>query len=360
MKNVGKRYVGTFKRLCFVVFALYYACLSAFILHLFTWKKKRVEASYSTEGQAECVMELHSRRILFEQNADVRLPMASTTKILTAITVLERCGEIKREVDVADEAIGIEGSSVYLNREENYTVEDLLYGLMLRSGNDCAVALAYYISGGVEKFSAEMNKTAQKAGALCSNFVNPHGLPQKNHYTTAKDLTSIACYAMYNTEFSKIVSTKYYSNKHWQNKNKLLYNYEGCCGIKTGYTKQAGRCLVSAAEKNGMTLVCTLLNCPTTYERTTQLFDDAFERYEYYQIVQAGQQFDLFKDGKVVKAQVLQSFSYPVLEEEKEYLQVEAIAIEKRENFDKNGEILGQIQIFLSKRLLFLANLYKL
>ncbi len=340
--------------------AAYAICLCSPIFDLFCIKKRTAFASYETAGQAECVMEIHSRRILFAQNADVRLPMASTTKILTAITAIENGGEIKRNVKIADEAIGVEGSSVYLNKEETYTVEDLLYGLMLRSGNDCAVALAHHISGGVEQFSAKMNKTAQKAGAICSNFVNPHGLPQENHYTTAKDLTSIACYAMHNNLFREIVATKYYSKKGWKNKNKLLYSYEGCCGIKTGYTKQAGRCLVSAAERKGMMIVCSLLNCSTTYERTAKLFNDAFEAYEYYEILRKGEQFPLQIDGKEVIAQVKESFSYPILQEEKEYLEIQTYPLEKSQKIDENGEILGQIKIFLSKRLLFLGNLYKL
>ena len=322
-------------------------------------EKLTVEALHSS-GQAECVMELRSRRIFYEQNADVRLPMASTTKILTAITAIERCGEIKRTIEIADQAIGVEGSSVYLNKEESYTVEDLLYGLMLRSGNDCAVALSHYISGGVDEFCALMNQTAEKAGALNSRFVNPHGLPQENHYTTARDLTKIACYAMHNTLFRKIVSTKYYANKAWANKNKILFNYEGGCGVKTGYTKQAGRGLVAAAERNGMTLVCTLLNCPTTYERTASLLDDAFSRYKNRQILQDGQTFDVVINGEALCLQAKDEFSYPMLDEELEYIEIQTNGAENVKKSDEKGEILGQIKIYLLKRLLFLGNLYKL
>lgn len=361
MKNY-KQHARRFRFFSAIAMTAYVVCLTAPIFQGYSSQDKSIiaEATYETVGEAECVMEMHSRRVLFEQNADTRLPMASTTKILTAIAAIERCGEIKRTVTIADEAIGVEGSSVYLNKEEHYTVEDLLYGLMLRSGNDCAVALAHYISGSVDDFSAVMNNTAEKAGALNSRFVNPHGLPQKNHYTTARDLTNITCYAMHNTLFRQIVSTKYYAGKNWVNKNKLLSTYEGGCGVKTGYTKQAGRCLVSAAERGGMMLVCTLLNCPTTYERTAKLFDDAFASYQNYQILKDGQKFELLHNGKSVTVQARDNFFYPILKEELEYIEIKTSPLSSLKKHDEKGEILGQIEISLSKRLLFLGNLYKL
>lgn len=361
MKNEKKQ---AYKFRFFAAFAVtsYLLCIILPLLQVSSIKTQKSIVVYASQfsGQAECVMEMNSRRVLYEYHADTRLPMASTTKILTAITAIEHCGEIKRLVNIPEEAIGIEGSSVYLNKEEEYTVEDLLYGLMLRSGNDCAVALSHVIAGGSKQFSTFMNQTAEKAGALSSCFVNPHGLPQENHYTTAKDLTNITCYAMHNNLFCEIVSTKYYPNKKWANKNKLLSTYDGCCGVKTGYTKQAGRCLVSAAKRGDMTLVCTLLNCPTTYERTIKLFDDSFERYQNYSILSVGQTFDVEINGATKKLQVKDNFSYPMLAEEIDYLEIQACAIENAQKTDEKGEILGQIKIYLSKRLLFLGNLYKL
>ena len=244
-----------------------------FILSSFTMKSRflnvrQVEAENWVEAKAECVMEANSRRILYAAHGDTRLPMASTTKILTAITVLNACVDISEELIVPEQAVGVEGSSVYLKSGEKYSVRDLLYGLMLRSGNDCATALAWKIGGNVVNFSAMMNIMAQKAGAFQSNFVNPHGLPAKNHYTTAIDLCLITAYAMQNSVFREIVSTKYYAPQNWKNKNKMLTSVSGAIGVKTGYTKEAGRCLVSAIEREGMTLICTVLGCPTTYERS--------------------------------------------------------------------------------------------
>ncbi|MBQ8685120.1 MAG: D-alanyl-D-alanine carboxypeptidase [Clostridia bacterium] len=322
--------------------------------------KKYMQTSASvqawTEAKAECVMELNSRRILYAAHADTRLPMASTTKILTAATILEYCDNLREEITIPAEAAGVEGSSVYLKSGDIYTVEDLLYGLMLRSGNDCATALALRFGGSIGGFSAKMNTLAQAAGALESNFENPHGLPCAEHYTTAKDLSYITCYAMQDPVFQKIVATKYYEPRHWQNKNKMLRLYEGGIGVKTGYTKAAGRCLVSAAKRGDMTLVCTLLNCPTTYERTIKLFDDAFAAYQNVLLVKADEPFTLTDGKKTVQCVTEKDFYYPLLQDERSLVEIKAKSV----NVKKSEKIVGQLEIYLAKRLLFSANLYKL
>ena len=311
-----------------------------------------VHAEVSPTSAAECVMERNSRRILYEWRGDIRLPMASTTKIATAITVLEDCQNIKEAFGIPSEAVGIEGSSVYLQVGEMYTAEDLLYGLMLRSGNDCAEALAYQVGGSIDGFTAKMNRTAQKAGALHTNFRNPHGLPCDGHYTTARDLSLITAYALENPSFREIVSTKYYEPRNWKNKNKLLFQYDGAIGVKTGYTKEAGRCLVSAAEKNGMELVCTVLNSPQMYERSIQLLNDAFQSYSYEKIIDEKDIFTV--DGQ--RCNVRESVFYPLMQGELEAVEIKVTPIKSA----KNTEIIGQIQISLAKRLIFSGNLYKL
>ncbi len=306
-------------------------------------------------AQAECVVELHSRRILYQSNGDLRLPMASTTKILTAITVLENCRDLQQKIVIPKAAEGVEGSSVYLKSGDEYTVEDLLYGLMLRSGNDCATALALHCAGTIERFASKMNEIAQKAGALESNFKNPHGLPQKGHYTTARDLAWIACYAMQNEQFSKIVSTVYYSPRKWKNKNKMLALYEGAIGIKTGYTKEAGRCLVSAAKREHTALICVVLNCPNTYERSSLLLDDAFKAYKTVTLLSSDTPLELNKNGKRIYGCARRVYAYPLMPEE-----MNLIEIKTRYCEDKSQEILGQFEIYLAKQLLFSGNLYKL
>ena len=323
-------------------------------------RARTANADDACTAKAACVMEQTSRRVLYEHRGDIRLPMASTTKIAAAITVLEECEDISQRLLIPQVAEGIEGSSVYLKSGEEYSVEDLLYGLMLRSGNDCATALALHCGSSLENFAAKMNKTAQKAGALHTNFVNPHGLPAPRHYTTARDLSYITCYAMQNPIFRKIVSTRYYEPRAWKNKNKLLTDYDAAIGVKTGYTKEAGRCLVSAAKRGEMTLICTVLNCSDMYECSTRLLEDGFSAYEYTKLIDKTEVFEI-KDGKkIYKAKAREDFAYPLLQEEKGLVKRAIIFNHSEVTQDENGEILGQMQIRLAKQLLFSANLYKL
>ena len=246
-----------------------------FLVNCISLRHAEAQSIAETASLAECVIEVRGRRFLHEKDADRPLPMASTTKILTAIILIEDCSP-EEIVVIPAEAERAEGSSVYLRAGERYTVEELLYGLMLRSGNDCAVALAIHHSGSVKKFAATMNIRASQLGAERSRFANPHGLPEKDHYTTARDLALIASHAMENALFRSIVSCKSYPSLGWKNKNKILFDYEGACGVKTGFTREAGRCLVAAAERNNVLLVSVVLNSPQMYERSKELLDRAF------------------------------------------------------------------------------------
>lgn len=307
------------------------------------------------QARAACVMEQSSRRVLYEHQGDTRLPMASTTKIVTAATVLEHCKDIEETFLIPPQAEGVEGSSVYLKSGDSYSIKDLLYGLMLRSGNDCATALALRFADTVADFAVKMNRTAQKAGAVSSRFENPHGLPCKNHYTTARDLSLITSYAMDNPLFCEIVSTKTYTPRNWTNKNKMLYNYEGAIGVKTGYTREAGRCLVSAANREDMTLICTVLGCPTTYETSSQLLDDAFSAYKNVKIVEKEEIFKIQKGKKVKEGKIESELYYPLLAEE-----IPLIEKQTRPYEGADKKIVGILEIYLAKRLLFSENLYKL
>lgn len=240
-----------------------------------------------TCASSMALIEVNSGRLLFSHNPHQRREMASTTKILTAITVIENCENLDEIISVPKEAVGIEGSSIYLARDEKISVRDLLYGLMLRSGNDAAVALAIHTAGSVQEFCKLMNQTAQKIGAKNSHFANPHGLHHPDHYTTAYDLALISAYAMKNPVFREIVGTKVYKAS-WEgrdyprvmyNKNKILSMYEGGNGVKTGYTKKAGRCLVSSAKRGNMEVVCVVLNCGPMFEECMRIMDLAFEKY---------------------------------------------------------------------------------
>lgn len=244
------------------------------------------ETAVQSSARAMALVDGDTGELIYSKNCDKKMYPASTTKICTAITVIENHTMLDVPTPVPAEAVGIEGSSLYLQKGELLTVRDLLYGLMLQSGNDCAVALAVIVGGSVEGFVDMMNETAKKAGAVNTNFVTPNGLHDDDHYTTARDLCAISYYAMRNETFREIVATKRYStvcadrdrDRRFPNKNKILFNYEGGNGIKTGFTKKSGRCLVSSATRNGKTYICAVLDCGDMFEECMRLMDKAFAR----------------------------------------------------------------------------------
>ncbi len=243
-------------------------------------------------ARAAVVMEQSSHRVLFEKNAHERLPMASTTKIMTALVAL-KYGQIDDVVTVGPNAAGITGSSIYLKAGEKLTLEQLLYGLMLQSGNDAAVAIAEHVGGSVKGFLALMNQTAEEIGAVDSHFTSPNGLDTEGHYTTAYDLALISAVAMENENFRRIVATKgiripyegVENGRYIKNKNRILSSYEGANGVKTGYTGDAGRCFVGSAEREGMQLISVVLNCGPMFEEATALMDEAFAQYDMVPVI---------------------------------------------------------------------------
>ena len=248
--------------------------------------------AYSASS-ARIVMEQSSGRIFEESNAYARLPMASTTKVLTAITALEFALP-DEQVTIPASAVGIEGSSIYLTAGETLSLKDLLYGLMLRSGNDSAEAIAHHV-GGRELFIERMNQVAKKAGAENSNFTNPHGLSEDDHYTTAYDLALITKYAFENPLFRQISATKSHRatnsdgyTRVFLNKNKILGLTEGGNGVKTGFTKRAGRCLVASAERDGMQLISVVLNVGDMWDACIGMMNRGFANYQMRQIGWAG------------------------------------------------------------------------
>ncbi len=236
------------------------------------------------------VVDGETGRVLFEKNADSRSLIASTTKIMTALVVSEQCNVLDR-VRIPQEAVGIEGSSMYLQAGEVLTVQELLYGLMLRSGNDAAVALAIYCGGTVEGFAELMNDKARLLGMDNSHFVNPNGLDAPDHYSTARDLATLSAYAMKNPIFARTVSAKSVTvgTRHLTNHNKLLWRVEGANGVKTGYTKAAGRILVSGARRQGRQLIAVTINAPDDWNDHASLLNRGFRDYSVCPIVQSGQ-----------------------------------------------------------------------
>lgn len=240
-----------------------------------------------TSARACVIIDERSGRILLSHNADAPLPMASTTKIMTALLAIE-LGDMNAPVTCSRNAFGVPGTSIYLSEGETLTLRDMLYGLMLASGNDAATAIAEHIGGSVEEFCRMMTERAAELGCTNTVFLTPHGLPQDGHYTTAYDLALIAREAMTHELFREIVGTQR-ATIPWEgrgydrvlnNKNRLLSSYEGATGIKTGYTKKAGRCLVFGAERDGMRIIGVVLNCADWFDEAARLMDKAFAQYE--------------------------------------------------------------------------------
>lgn len=260
-------------------------------------------------------------RVLYEKSPDDRSLIASTTKIMTALIVCEQCNVLDR-MRIPKEAVGIEGSSMYLREGEVLTLQDLLYGLMLSSGNDAAVALAIYCGGTVEGFAEMMNDKAHLLGLANTHFTNPHGLDAPEHYSTARDLAVLAAYAMKNPIFAKTVSTKSVlaSGRSLQNHNKLLWQVEGVDGVKTGYTKAAGRILVSSAFRQGRRLVAVTIDDGSDWADHKKLYDDGFSRYQIRKVVDKGQCLGTLQvfGGREDQVNVIaqQDFSYAMAAEE--------------------------------------------
>ncbi len=276
MKNQTNKTIAFLLMLCML--ALLAICAGA-----------ETEAKSRTSARSAALYEPYSGRFIYESNINERLPMASTTKIMTALIALEEC-DLNEDITVPEEATGIEGSSIYLKKGDRINILDLIYSLLLQSANDAATLLALKISGEIPAFATLMNQKAKALGLTDTNFENPHGLDAKEHYTTAHDLALLSAYALKNPEFRKICSTYKHSFcigeqvRTVVNHNKLLKSYEGCIGVKTGYTKKSGRCLVSAANKDGVELIAVTLNAPDDWRDHTRLLDFGFNMLEGYSL----------------------------------------------------------------------------
>lgn len=272
-------------------------------------------------AESAVVVDAQTGRVLYEKQADQQSLIASTTKIMTALIVCEQCNVLDR-VKIPKEAVGIEGSSMYLREGEVLTVQELLYGLMLHSGNDAAVALAIYCGGTVEGFAELMNDKARMLGMDDTHFVNPNGLDSPEHYSTARDMAVLASYAMENPIFAQTVSTKTVTvgSRSLRNHNKLLWQVEGADGVKTGYTRAAGRILVSSATRQGRRLIAVTMNDPNDWQDHKELLEAGFAQYSVRQLVAKG---DCLGQAEVAGGQkgmvdliAAEDFSYALRQEE--------------------------------------------
>ena len=268
------------------------------------------------------LMDAESGRVLFEQNAHEKRAIASVTKLMTALVAVESGRRMEETVTIRPEWTGIEGSSIYLRAGETVTLETLLYGLLLNSGNDAAVAVASHCAGSVDAFVEQMNHRARSLGMEQTNFTNPSGLSDDGHYSTAYDMALLAKACSKNDIVAKIMATKcaVFGTRSFTNHNKLLWRYKGCIGMKTGFTEAAGRTLVSGARRNGRTLIAVTLNAPNDWNDHASLFDYGFEAFSHQTLRTGGEVIcDMPVQGSLVRFVPVVSesgMSYPLADGE--------------------------------------------
>ena len=317
-----------------------------------------------TSATAAILVDADSGRVLYEQNADARMLIASTTKIMTALVAI-REGSLSDVVTVKREATLTEGSSMYLKEGEQLTLETLLYGLMLCSGNDAAVAIADHVGGSQKGFVKLMNETARELGMDATSFANPNGLDAEGHYSTARDMAKLACAAVRNETLLRIVSTQSVTigGRTMTNHNKLLRYVDGCLGLKTGYTRAAGRTLVSCAEQNGQRLVAVTLQDGNDWADHEALYDYGFSTYPAHRAAVLGQMLCQAPVQNGLRASVplvaAESFSWPLAEGETLDMTVELdtpltapLAAGRRAGeavFSLNGREVGRIVLLCGK-----------
>ena len=348
------------KRNTAIVMAAVIAALSGFFA---------VQALQETSARAAVVMDVNSNRILYYKNMDEKMAMASTTKIMTTLVAIES-GRLDEKVTISKRASYMEGSSIYLREGEVHTVNDLLYAIMLRSGNDAATAVAEHIGGSAEGFAEMMNKKAREIGANNTRFANPHGLDAEGHYTTARDLALITSYALKNPLFSTIVSSKKKvmegpPSENWDrvmiNKNKMLWQFDGGDGVKTGFTKKAGRCLVSSATREGMRLVCVVLNCGPMWDESSALLEYTFKNYVKKRIVDKDSIFKVVevRNGKerFVGVKPAEDFDLALRTDRVENIKLEAKDLKAAQAPLKKGGHAGRLEIYIDNNLLKTINL---
>jgi serine-type D-Ala-D-Ala carboxypeptidase (penicillin-binding protein 5/6) len=324
--------------------------------------------SHAISAKGAILIEQHSGRVLYEKNSHTQMRIASITKIMTAILAIES-GKLQETVTISNKAAGTEGSSLYLLPGEEVKLEDLIYGLMLRSGNDSAVAIAEHVGGSLDSFVSMMNKKAKDLGMDQTIFSNPHGLDDhENHYSSAYDMALLTRYAMRNNTYAKISGTKSYTatslSKHgtvtWQNKNRLLTQlYPYCTGGKTGYTQRAKRTLVTTAEKDSLELIAVTINDRNDWNDHMSLYNQAFNDYKLVDIINKEQPPNLLDDFYTGKLLVKNDFMYPLKQEEINEIVLKISHFNpKKHDKRKNLLKIGDIDIYIKDNQIGNAPLY--
>jgi len=302
-------------------------------------------------AKAAILVDANTGRVLYEKNADERRAIASTTKLMTALVVAEQAPDIDKMVHIKKEWTGAEGTSLYLKEGDEITVGGLLYGLLMESGNDAAIALAGYCAGDVDTFVEWMNWKAEDLGMDSSHFANPNGLDDDGHYSTARDMALLGRAVMENETLAEIVATKSITmdGRSFSNHNKLLSMYDGCIGMKTGYTGQAGRTLVSCAERDGLRLIAVTLSAPDDWNDHTALFNYGFANYTAQGLALAGREVRRLPVtgslNRFVTVATEQDVYYPLTQEEA--ARAEILLPQEAAAPVKKGEIAGELNFYL-------------
>ena len=310
------------------------------------------------------VIEGNSNEILYSYNHEAELPMASTTKIVTAILAIENTPNLDEKFEVSEKSIGIEGTSIYLKSGEKLSMRELLYGLILASGNDCAVAIAEHI-GGEENFVELMNNFATDLGLVHTHFANPHGLDQEGHYTSAYDLAIMTSYALKNPVFREIVSTErmviekndIYQARYLKHKNRLMFTDKNCIGVKTGFTDNAGRCLVNAHEENGLQIISVVLNCQPMFEECDRLTKLAMSEYMMKEFVLP---YNFVSNVEIEKSQkseiaiiTVKGYSKPILKSEEMDYDVKYIMPDSLTAPIELNQGVGKVQVLYKGQIIY-------
>jgi serine-type D-Ala-D-Ala carboxypeptidase (penicillin-binding protein 5/6) len=337
------------------------ALFIAAVMMLFSCIPDRARAMNGVSAQSAILMEQHSGRILFEKDAHTKRRIASITKIMTVILAIES-GKMDDTVTVSARAVHTEGSSIYLKEGEKIKLRDLVYGTMLRSGNDAAVAIAEHVGGSLEGFVFLMNQKAAEIGMRNTHFANPHGLDDsENHYSTAYDMALLMQYAMKNKEFRKISGTEVYRapaspgedwDRVWRNKNKLLTSlYEYCTGGKTGYTKRAKRTLVTTASKGGMDLIAVTLDAPDDWNDHIAMYEYGFGHYMIAKVSRKRMVKKIRDSFYRKNIQASRDLRYPVTEEEIKELHVKIYLLRPKKDWKKDERgiptVVGKAVLYL-------------
>ena len=302
---------------------------------------------FADSALSTVVMEVNSGRILYSRDADSKRLIASITKIMTCIVTLEN-SSLEKVVTVGDEVLEMYGTNIYIEVSEKISIKDLLYGLMLRSGNDAAVVLAKNVFGSEEKFVMEMNKKAKELGMKNTKFSNPHGLDEDTkNYSTARDMAILSKYAYQNKIYREIVGTKKYSCKTnfksylWYNRMSLINNYKSCIGGKNGYTPSAGKTLVSLASEDDIVLSIVTLKDADLYNNHENMYKKYFNEYKLYTIIDKN---NFIMDSNFIDSEVYikKSFKYPLSEDE---LSSVSTVVKINNNYNEDEKIVGKIII---------------